>query len=248
MIKDSISGLTLTEQILIAQLKQEFNITNTPIFRNGNLVHISGVQDNSIYENRQLAYSSNIFISDEYLYNLNNIESVASIKIPHFEDNDGLPNVTSDISYILKMRACCEKDPAKASVLIPKVFELMKASPINWLQRDYSRLAEQLYKVGLSSQGKCLDDEIDELFKEKSYETHPKFLGLDTDLVEASSHDATCAECSALQGRVYSISGNDNRFPKLPDYAKSHGNFHDGCRHTFYPFYYPFSSMYVVSK
>lgn len=36
-----------------------------------------------------------------------------------------------------------------------------------------------------------------------------------------------------MQGRVYSISGNDKRFPKLPDYIIQNGRIHKGCRHHF---------------
>ena len=51
-----------------------------------------------------------------------------------------------------------------------------------------------------------------------------------------SRHGVTCGECSAYEGRVYSISGNDRRFPRLPMCIQLHGCVHEGCRHDFYPY------------
>lgn len=59
---------------------------------------------------------------------------------------------------------------------------------------------------------------------------------LNTDLLEMSSHRDTCEECAKYQGRVYSISGSDPRFPKLPIYILENGRVHPGCRHTFFPY------------
>ncbi len=60
-----------------------------------------------------------------------------------------------------------------------------------------------------------------------------------TDLVEMTRMPQCCALCGAYQGKVYSISGNDKRFPALfktvlrNGYALPHPN----CRHEFIPFY-----------
>ena len=42
-----------------------------------------------------------------------------------------------------------------------------------------------------------------------------------TDLIEVSVHGSPCEECAKYQGRIYSISGNDKRFPKYPDWLLS---------------------------
>ena len=39
-----------------------------------------------------------------------------------------------------------------------------------------------------------------------------------TDLIEVSVHGSPCKECAKYQGRIYSISGKDRRFPKYPDW------------------------------
>jgi len=59
-----------------------------------------------------------------------------------------------------------------------------------------------------------------------------------TDLVKMSMHNCGCGECAKHQNRVYSISGNDKRFPKLPDVVMKTGSIHNGCRHSFSPYYY----------
>ena len=54
---------------------------------------------------------------------------------------------------------------------------------------------------------------------------------LGTDLVRMNEHEYTCEECSKYQGRVFSISGRDKRFPKLPEQFYMHYGIHEGCRH-----------------
>lgn len=61
---------------------------------------------------------------------------------------------------------------------------------------------------------------------------------LKTDLIEMSEHHPTCEECAKYQGRVFSLSGSDKRFPKLPEFIYKLGGVHKGCRHSFFPFVY----------
>jgi hypothetical protein len=60
----------------------------------------------------------------------------------------------------------------------------------------------------------------------------------ENDLVQVSKHSSACPICSRLEGRVYSISGNDKRFPAL--YSTAFGNgynlIHPGCLHNLIPF------------
>lgn len=57
------------------------------------------------------------------------------------------------------------------------------------------------------------------------------------DLVKMSSHATTCKICAPLQGRVYSISGKDSRFPPLTRaYSGVHANIHPNCRHVLMPY------------
>lgn len=53
------------------------------------------------------------------------------------------------------------------------------------------------------------------------------------DLMKMSTHYPTCDLCATLQGRVYSISGKDKRFPALSVAFKSgYRNVHPNCRHV----------------
>ena len=56
------------------------------------------------------------------------------------------------------------------------------------------------------------------------------------DLVKMSEHYPTCALCAIIQGRVYSISGNDDRFPALYDHwSEEYNNCHPNGRHVIMP-------------
>lgn len=61
-----------------------------------------------------------------------------------------------------------------------------------------------------------------------------KALKFDTDLVHAVTYQYHCGECAKYIERVYSISGKDKRFPKLPDYIKEIASH---CGIILYPFY-----------
>jgi hypothetical protein len=57
------------------------------------------------------------------------------------------------------------------------------------------------------------------------------------DLVRMSSHATTCAICAVYQGRVYSISGNDSRYPALSiAFRNGYANIHPNCRHVIAPY------------
>lgn len=52
-----------------------------------------------------------------------------------------------------------------------------------------------------------------------------------TDLMQVSSHNTTTTICLDFEGKVFSISGNDSRFPILTDTSP----FHPNCLHLMYP-------------
>lgn len=55
------------------------------------------------------------------------------------------------------------------------------------------------------------------------------------DLVKISTHYPTCEVCAPVQGRVFSVSGKDKRFPALsdvPGYDKGFKTIHPNCRHV----------------
>lgn len=53
------------------------------------------------------------------------------------------------------------------------------------------------------------------------------------DLMQMTEHYPTCGVCAQLQGRVYSISGKDKRFPPLSRaFQSGYRNVHPNCRHV----------------
>jgi hypothetical protein len=58
------------------------------------------------------------------------------------------------------------------------------------------------------------------------------------DLVQIVKNNTSCPICSRYEGRVYSISGNDKRFPALYQtaFGKGYNLLHPGCRHALTPF------------
>lgn len=51
------------------------------------------------------------------------------------------------------------------------------------------------------------------------------------DLVLISDHSGSCPLCAEFAGRVFSVSGDDPKYPSL-DHARAGGLFHPNCRHT----------------
>lgn len=54
------------------------------------------------------------------------------------------------------------------------------------------------------------------------------------DLVIMSEHKSACSVCQKYEGKIYSISGDDKRYPKLntiPGFNKGYNNIHPRCRH-----------------
>lgn len=111
---------------------------------------------------------------------------------------------------------------------LQEYYPLMNDENIQYIEEQY-----QFYATDGTSEELC--------------ETYRQLLrncqSLHTDLVEATSHGYTCALCSSLEGRIFSISGRDKRFPKLPDEVKIYGGFHEGCRHGFSLFIYGIYTM-----
>ena len=58
------------------------------------------------------------------------------------------------------------------------------------------------------------------------------------DLVQLTSHNAACPVCSPLEGRVYSISGKDKRYPKLSTaFPSQYSTIHPNCSHVLVPYF-----------
>lgn len=57
------------------------------------------------------------------------------------------------------------------------------------------------------------------------------------DLVQMSSHNSSCPVCATYEGRVYSVSGKDRRYPKLEAaFGDTYANIHPNCGHVITPY------------
>lgn len=63
-------------------------------------------------------------------------------------------------------------------------------------------------------------------------------LELDNDLVQLTNHFASCPVCGPLEGRVFSISGKDARYPKLSQcFPDGYTTIHPNCGHVLAAYY-----------
>lgn len=60
--------------------------------------------------------------------------------------------------------------------------------------------------------------------------------GMNRKLVAISSHFGACEICAPLEGRVYSIDGNDTRFPPLSEAFGAFNTVHPNCKHVLVPY------------
>lgn len=67
--------------------------------------------------------------------------------------------------------------------------------------------------------------------------TFNQLRSMDRDLVQLSSHSSPCPVCAPLEGRVYSLSGNSERFPSITNALPNrYGVIHPNCVHRFMPY------------
>lgn len=66
----------------------------------------------------------------------------------------------------------------------------------------------------------------------------------DQDLVQISEHSPTCEECEPFQGLVFSLSGDDDRFP----YLEKEPPFHANCNHSARPYVEKFKEQNEIDS
>ena len=66
------------------------------------------------------------------------------------------------------------------------------------------------------------------------------------DLVKMTQHSTACPACVPYEGRVYSLSGKDERFPSIknvPGFNAGYNNIHPRCRHRIFPYIEKFQDV-----
>ena len=212
-------------------------------FKNGGLYNVKPRNKRiSLYEDRGVAYCARYIISDGIKYDLEGPDSIASMKIPVFDDIHGMPNTTSDLGYIMKVRANAENRPVLAVPLVYKAANLMMASPIWWQKKDYYQIIKHLWLIGEIDYADHLLEELDKrgIFIEP---VKTEFSGYHdkespyykSDLVDSNDEAFVCSECAKYVKRRFSEYGYNKKYPKLPDYIKENREEHKYCCITFSP-------------
>ena len=73
----------------------------------------------------------------------------------------------------------------------------------------------------------------------------------DNDLVQMTEHKTSCDVCAKFEGKIYSISGKDERYPALktiPGFNKGYNNIHPNCRHRITPYIEKYSDEYIKQQ
>ncbi|WP_405347163.1 phage minor capsid protein [Ruminococcus sp.] len=229
--------------------KKDIENNKIAYFKNGSLYNVFPRNKSiSLDEDRGTAYEARYIVSDGKKYDLCNPYDVIRFKIPDYsKGGNSFSYVTRDLSYIIMKRV---KRIYQKELCIPSTFlavNLMLVSGVGWLSKDYERMLSQLERLeeyryasilreGISkSNPSLLDGNI--RVKNQFDSTLKLAKQLGTDLVVMPYLASACEECAKYQGRVYSITGKDKRFPKLPRVINETGCVHPGCVHHLQVFY-----------
>ena len=220
------------------------NISNrhkqTLYFKQGQLYKIVGDQKNW--------YDPYYIYSDGKKFDLSSPSNISSIPVPNF----GLVNVfgkygaTGMLDYVLRMKAglCFTRvEKNLCSALLWKSTEMMLANTFcSWRAKDYIRLVTWHYQMDMPEEARkaraylektipSYDDTFDNSARSIKDSILQNCQRFGMDLVVFDHYGSgCCAKCDMMSGRVYSLSGKNAVFPKLPEYVRINGNFHKGCR------------------
>ena len=183
-------------------------------------------------------------VSDGQKYDLCNPSDIVRFRIPQFAGLNGkFVDVTKDLTCYMLSHAKQMYDRNLAIPFVYTTVNLMIASPVGFTRADYMRMISQLERINENSYANYLKNEIiqfdksllDEEARKKNQAMNIIENSKDTDLVEIPYLGCACGECAKYQGRIYSVTGNDSRFPLLPDFIRETGRIHPGCSHYLLP-------------
>lgn len=188
----------------------------------------------------------------EAKYDLSSAEGIMAIpRDASLHHGGGIHSYTGDIDYYLRNKGYGYE---KAGNIELAVLCLKKSNEIRMFCRngyrrdDYYSLVRMLALYGRVDEAQDEKDRIDRFFDSLDADTNgysnivksvvSDAIAHNTDLVLMDAHGSACPECAKYQGRVFSLSGRDNRFPPIPDAFWKYGGIHPGCGHSFYSFIY----------
>lgn len=178
-------------------------------------------------------------------YDLDSVDGIESIEVPAYRKNNGIQSPVNNIEYILQRKATEHKKNGRMDLAIAclrKSNQIFPYSNFAWTNKDYMRLVEFLKQAGRFDEAREEERKINSLFEsDDSCLCEFEYLlqecsNFNTDLVISSEISRACSECAKYAKRVFSLSGNDNRFPQLPKYFREDLPEHAYCFNSFYPF------------
>ena len=245
--------MTLSGKIL-KMLKARTDSSETPLaqtiyFNNGKMYKVYPSDQESWYNARYL-------VSDGATYDLENVHDIQKIPTPKFAKFDSMRDgygITGSLDYVIRMKAGAfynRNEKELCSACLWKSTQLMLANTaVGWQKKDFERLINWHLELGmydeaekakkyLSRYGQYTENVFDSTAKSIRDSVFKNMKKFKMDLVAYHDYGSgCCAECAKMRGRVYSVSGKNKKYPKLPEYARINGNFHPGCRCTMTTFF-----------
>lgn len=252
------SGNGTTDKAYVESYLHYDNTRRILYFINGKLMLISPAMKDDINY-----YSADYYDSDGVLYDISTVDGINFLPVPRYAKLiESLPSPTVYIEYILHRKAMGYSSQINSELAIAafrKSNELMSHARIQYHAKDYMNYINYLLKCGLFENAETekyklvkslpyIFSEYHEGLRLSKISTDNTNL-LDTDLVEMTYMSGCCGLCAKYRGRIYSLSGNDKRFPKLPEQLLNRGIIHDNdCGISFYPFIYGISTPIYCEK
>lgn len=166
-------------------------------------------------------------------YDFNSLEGIESIPVPCKEVNGDSP--TGRVEYYLKGH-CFVKHRDSGNIdlavaCLKKAQALMFISDMIWKRSDFMPLVKYLHEIGRHREADIELEKIEQFFafqednitRQSNKALFDSLSRLETDLVIVEDSGVCCAKCAMYRNRVYSMTGNDKRFPQFPN------DFHYKC-------------------
>jgi len=193
----------------------------------------------------------------EAKYDLSSAEGIMAIpRNASMHRGGGIQGYTGDIDYYLRWKSHDYEESGNidlAVLCLKKSNEIRMFCRNGYRRDDYYTLVRLLARCGCVDEARAEKEKIDRFFDALDDETNDGYAldysfiiqkvvdmakSFNTDLVIMNVHNNACPECAKYQGRVFSLTGKDRRFPKIPDVFWKYGGIHPGCGHSFHPFIY----------
>ncbi len=190
-------------------------------------------------------------IETQQTYDLSTVNGINEIK-EELNQTVDIEGYQHQIEYYLQRIATDYKKSKKydlAIACLKKSNNIMAFNTDYYLKKDFLRLPEYLKKIGNFDEARLEEEKIEALFPPKDI---PKMLAkkteevsdsINTKLVEVSRESCICAECAKYHDRIYSINGEDSRFPNYDIFKSYLMEKTCSCRLLSWPFSYGVSIM-----